>query len=354
MNAPFAPVAETIALVDLRDRKEDSRIESFVAERDATPFHRPAWLRAIEQGTGQRALGLIAEKRGQLTGWLPLTEVRSPLFPAALVSSGFAVGGGILADSAAAALRLSEAARELAQRRCCTSVELRGGESPGDWRIVSGKHANFAAPVADSDEAQLLAIPRKQRAEVRKGLERDFAVTAGASAEDRAAHYAVYAESVRNLGTPVFPRTLFEAVLDAFGEGADILTLRLDGRSIASVLTLYHRGVAMPYWGGGTHAARATRANERMYFELMRHARRRGCHSFDFGRSKVGSGAFAYKKNWGFEPQLLTYATWQAPGQAARDVDPTSEAYSAKIALWKRLPLSVANRLGPPIARGLA
>ena len=354
MNAPFSPPLDSVSLVDLRDRNEAARIESFVAERDATPFHRPAWLRAVEQGTGQRALGLIAEKRGAVTGWLPLTEVRFPLFPAALVSSGFAVGGGIIADTTSAALRLSEAATELAQRRACACVELRGGEVPSDWEMVSGKHASFAAPLADSDEAQLVWITRRQRADVRKSLERPFAVSTGSGEAERAAHYAMYAESVRNLGTPVFPRALFDAVLDGFGEDADILTLHLDGAPIASVLTLYHRGVAMPYWGGGTFAARAMKANERMYYELMCHARRRGCHTFDFGRSKIGSGPYTYKKNWGFTPEALTYGAWHAPGHATRNVDPTSEAYSAKIALWKRLPLSVANRLGPPIARGLA
>lgn len=352
MNAPFAHTAERIALADLRDPGEVARIEGFVRETGGTPFHRPAWLHAVEAGTGQRALGLVAERDDTLAGWLPLTEVHSPLFPRALVSSGFAVGGGPLADSASIARDLCRAASELAERRACASVELRGGIAPADWTVRSDSHAGFSGPLAPDDEAQLLAIPRKQRAEVRKGLARDFAISVGTSEEDRRAHYAVYAASVRNLGTPVFPRALFDAVLDAFD--ADILTLRLGEAPVASVLSLYHGGAAMPYWGGGTHAARTTRANERMYYELMCHARRRGCDTFDFGRSKIGSGAFAYKKNWGFAPEPLAYATWTAPGHAARDVDPTSEAYSAKIALWKRLPLAVANRLGPPIARGLA
>jgi FemAB-related protein (PEP-CTERM system-associated) len=354
MNAPFAPVHEGVAIVDLGDPREAARIEDYVAEMSGTPFHRPAWLRAVERGTGQRAFGLIADKRGVLCGWLPLSEVRSPFFPAALVSSGFAVAGGPLADSRATALRLCEAATELAQRVSCASVELRGPLAPGGWKPVTGKHANFSAPLAADDEAQLLSIPRKQRAEVRKAIDRPFEVRVGSAALDRAVHYAVYAESVRNLGTPVFPPTLFDAVLDEFGAGADVMTLRLGGAPIASVLTIYHRGVAMPYWGGGTHAARASRANERLYYELMLHARRRGCHTFDFGRSKVGSGAYAYKKNWGFEPTPLSYAEWHAPGIAVRNVDPTSEAYFARIALWKRLPLPLANRLGPPIARGLA
>ena len=354
MNAPFASPVETVACASLDDPGEAQRIEAFVAERSGTPFHRPAWLRAVERGTGQRARGLIAEQGGQLTGWLPLTEVRSPLFPAALVSSGFGVGGGMLVECSRTAQHLARAATELANRRGCASVELRSTFAGDGWRQVTGKHANFSAPLAENDEAQLLAIPRKQRAEVRKGLDRPFVLTIGTGENDRRAHYEAYAASVHNLGTPVFPRTLFDAVLDAFGPAADILTLWLDGAPVASVLTLYHNGVAMPYWGGGTFAARASRANERMYFELMRHARERGCHTFDFGRSKVGSGAFAYKKNWGFTPAPLTYALWQAPGAAARDIDPTSEAYSAKIALWKRLPLPLANRLGPPIARGLA
>ena len=86
----------------------------------------------------------------------------------------------------------------------------------------------------------------------------------------------------------------------------------------------------------------------------MLHARRRGCTRFDFGRSKTGSGPWHYKKNWGFAPQPLAYASWTEDGGKARNVDPASDAYAARIALWKKLPLALANRLGPPIARGLA
>ena len=161
------------------------------------------------------------------------------------------------------------------------------------------------------------------------------------------AHYRVYAESVRNLGTPDIPRALCEAVLDMMD--ADILTVRREGRVIASVLSLYFRGTVYPYWGGGTRAARAARANELMYFALMRHAAARGCTRFDFGRSKAGTGAFAYKKNWGFEPRPLVYAV---KGEA-RETNPLSPKYRLQVALWKRLPLWAANRLGPPIARGL-
>ncbi len=339
-----APVAEGPAL------------DAYLAQHDATtPFHEPRWCRAIEQGCGHgyHLLG-ATDKSGALVGYLPLTHVRSRLFGDALVSSAFAVGGGILADDEAIADALADAAWALAHRLGVGSVELRGGAAPrADWARDDATYAGFVGDLAADDAAQLLAIPRKQRAEVRKSLDGALTVSSGGDREEGAAHYAVYAESVRNLGTPVFPRKLFSAVLKAFGEDADILTICDESKPVASVLSLYHRGTVMPYWGGGTAAARSLRANERLYYELMLHARRCGCSRFDFGRSKLGTGAYAYKKNWGFEPIPLTYYSRNAEGQGPRSINPLDAKYRLQVAAWKRMPLRLANRIGPFIARGL-
>ncbi len=332
------------------------RIAQFVAAApDARAFHRPEWLRAVEMASGHDTHVLLAEHAGAIAAMLPLHAVHSPLFGRALVSTGFAVDGGIIGD-AAQVEALAGAATQWAARLSCGTVELRGGPLPvaPGWHTRTDSHAGFIAPLAGDDEAQLAAIPRKQRAEVRKGLANAMTVQVGTSRADRAMHYAVYAQSVRNLGTPVFPRALFDAVLDAFGDDADILTVLAEGQPVAAVLNLYHRGAVMPYWGGGVFAARALRANDVMYYRLMCHARERGCDRFDFGRSKCDSGAYHFKRNWGFAPQPLAYAHWTADGMAPRDVNPLSPKYRARIALWQRLPLAIANRLGPIIANGLA
>ena len=114
MNAPFALTREYIRAVDLHQPDECARIEGFVADRAGALFHRPAWLLAAERGTGQRARGLVAEKGGAINGWLPLSEVHSPIFGRMLASSGFAVGGGVLAERTSAAEALCRAAEELA------------------------------------------------------------------------------------------------------------------------------------------------------------------------------------------------------------------------------------------------
>ena len=310
----------------------------------AEPFHLPEWSEAVARGCGQPAHLLLAEdERGALVGMLPLTEMHSPLFGSAMVSTGFGIGGGILGEGVAP---LAEAAWALAREKGCASVELRGGQLPAGWQRREGVYASFARDLPVGDEAILKAIPRKQRAEVRRALGLGLEVVIGRDSE---AHYRAYSESVRNLGTPVFPRALFDAMLAAFGEDADILTIRKNGRPVASVLSLYFGGCVFPYWGGGVGEARTLRANDLLYYELMRHAARRGCTRFDFGRSKLGTGAFAFKKNWGFEPRPLLYAV---KGEA-RETNPLSPKYRLQIAAWKKLPLWLANRLGPPLARGL-
>ncbi|MBC7985280.1 MAG: FemAB family PEP-CTERM system-associated protein [Sphingomonadaceae bacterium] len=354
MNAPARIPLLAIATPDLDDPEQARRIEAFVrASPGGTPFHLPRWLAAVEQGTRQRVHCLIAERGETILGLLPLTEIRSRLFGDALVSSGFATGGGILAEDDRVAEALAEAAWSLAQKLGCPDVELRGGPIPSGWERREGVYADFAKPLAASDEEELARIRRRQRAEVRKGLENKLEFRMGTSPRDRDMHYAVYAESVRNLGSPVFPRALFESVLDAFGDDADILTVFHDGTPVASLLNLYHGEAGMPYWGGGVRAARGLRANEIMYFEFLNHARRRGCKIADFGRSKLGSGAYSFKKHWGFEPEPLVYAGRSLDPEKTRDVNPNNPRYHLMVRIWQHVPLFAANRVGPWLSRGL-
>jgi len=344
MTAPIVRGLVGVREADLNDRREAGRIDAFVREAEGTtPFHLTGWSRAVERGTRQRARYLLAEGAdGAIRGVLPLTEVRHRLFGAALVSAGFAVDGGVLGG---AWEELAAGAWDLARRLGCPSVELRGGPSPAGWRVDAGTYLGFSRPLASDAEAELLAIPRKQRAEVRRSLALDLTVRTGGLAE----HHRVYAESVRNLGTPVFPATLFRAV--AAEVDTDVLTVSHRGVPVASVLSLYHGDTVYPYWGGGTAAARGLRANDRMYFALMQHARARGMARFDFGRSKAATGAAAFKKNWGFVPEPRRYASRSEGG--AREINPLSPRYAAMVAAWKRLPLPVANLVGPWLARGL-
>ncbi|MEO5938555.1 MAG: FemAB family XrtA/PEP-CTERM system-associated protein [Sphingomonas sp.] len=352
---PSTLVAITPA--NLNDATERTRIDDYVRRHpDATPFQLSGWNVAVARACGQIAHCLIAQTAdGEIVGVLPLTEIRSALFGKALVSTGFAVDGGILTRRDAVAEALAASAWALAEKLGCPSLELRGGPAPGkDWIVDDTTYLGFSRDLAADDEAQLLAIPRKQRAEVRKSLDGELQVTIGNRPKDLAMHYAVFSESVRNLGTPVFPAKLFREIAKELGDRADVVTVSHRGTPHASVFSLYLNGTVYPFWGGGTREARALKANDRLYYELMRHARpNKGCTRYDFGRSKAGTGVAAFKKNWGFEGVPLRYAKRVAPGETPREMNPMSPKYRLQVAVWKRLPLWLANTMGPVIAKGL-
>ena len=350
----LAPAA-TVRTLDLSSAGDRDRFDAFVRERpEGTPFHLTAWGRAIAKGVRQRPHYLVAEHAGAIVGVLPLTHVRSPIFGQALISNAFAVYGGPIAEGEGVHAALDAAAWSLAERLGVPALEYRNqARLRPDWPAKTDSYVTFRRPLAADSDANLKAIPRKQRAEVRRSLEFGLDVRVAADERARAEHFAVYATSVRNLGTPVFPKRLFDSLIEFYGPEADILTVSKDGQPLASVLSLYFRDEVLPYYGGGTPAARTWRANDHMYWMLMEHARTRGCTSFDFGRSKVGTGAFSFKKNWGFEPTPLAYEFRLAPGQAMPDVNPLNPKYKLMVETWSRMPLWLANRLGPLLSRGL-
>jgi FemAB-related protein (PEP-CTERM system-associated) len=339
---------------DLGDPYEADRIDAYVAgHAEGGLFHRPHWSLAVEQGCGQRGHYLVAERPGGgLAGCLPLTDVRSALFGRALVSAGFATGGGVLADDAAAAAALLGAAAALADRLGCATLELRGGTIPDDYAVSDDVYVGFVMDLPEGEEAILKAIKRRHRG-VRRARALGLTARIGAGERDRADFFRVYGESMRNLGSPVYPPRLFEAMLDRFGGESDIVTIFNGAEPVASVLNFYFNGIVHPYWGGGSAAARDCFGHELMYFETMCHASRRGCTRFDFGRSKVGTGNHSFKMNWGIEPTPLRYGIRTAPGAAPRDINPLSPRNRLKVEAWKKLPLWAANRLGPVLARGL-
>lgn len=318
---------------------------------EATFFHRHEWSGVLRDAFGHASHYLVAERARQVVGVLPLAEMKSLLFGHALVSTPFCVYGGVLADDANVRRALEDAAVALGTRLGVDHVEFRNlAPQREDW-YRKDLYVTFRRELAPDDEAELNLIPRKARAEVRKGLKNGL--TAHVSRET-GEWYELYAESLRNLGTPVFHRGYADALLAAFGEDCEILTLRdPNGTPLTSVLSFYFRGEVLPYYGGGGAAARSTGAHDLMYYEVMRRARLRGCAAFDFGRSKRGTGSYAFKKNMGFAETPLHYEYRLVGAAEMPNLSPTNPKYSLMIDAWQRLPLWASKRVGPPLARSL-
>ncbi len=321
---------------------------------DATFFHRFAWAKVLATGFGHRPHFLLAERDRQICGVLPLMQVKTLLFGHSLISLPFTVYGGPIATDAATVQGLADFAVTLQRDLGAPVCELRARNpialDPGQFAAPEPLYFTFRKTLPPHEDDALKAIPRKQRAVVRKAIEHGLTSQIDHSIEP---FFALYAESVHHLGTPVFSRRYIRALLDQFGDDVEILTVQQGDQPICAVLSFVFRDEILPYYAGGGLAARGVGGHDFMYWALMRHALSQGRTQFDFGRSKAGTGAFAFKKNWGFAPEPLAYRFALAPGATIPENNPLNPKYRALIALWKRLPRPIVNQIGPAIIRGL-
>lgn len=328
-----------------------SRWDTFVERcEEATFFHRAGWAEVIRRSFGHRTYLLYAERDGEIEGVLPLGHINSLLFGNALTSVPFAVYGGAAALNDEARDALEQRAIELAEELQVDHLELRHRQPRHtDWPTKE-LYVTFRKPIDPDPEVNLKAIPRKQRAVVRKGI--SAGLTAAEDSDvDRL--FLAYSESVRNLGTPVFPKRFFATLREVFGEQCRVLTITHEGQLLASVMSFYFRDEVLPYYGGGTSAARNLYGNDFMYWELMRRSAEEGIRIFDYGRSKEGTGSYRFKTHWGFEPEPLYYEHKLIRATEMPDINPLNPKYRIFIALWKRLPLPMSRMLGPLLARDL-
>jgi FemAB-related protein (PEP-CTERM system-associated) len=317
----------------------------------ATFFHRVGWQRILNDVFRHEAYFLYAEANGRIEGVLPLAHVNSVLFGNSLVSLPFAVYGGVAANTDAAGEALEQEAQQIARQLSVSHLELRHvAARHRDWP-TQDLYVTFRKAILPDEEANLLAIPRKQRAMIRKGIKGGLRCGLDAGV-DR--FFALYADNTHRHGTPAMPKRYFQSLRDEFGADCDVLTVTaLDGRPLSSVLSFYFRDEVLPYYAGDDESARELAANDFKYWELMRRSCARGLKLFDYGRSKQGTGSYAFKKNWGFEPQPLHYEYCLYKRAGIPQNNPANAKYRLLIEAWRRLPIGVANWLGPYIVRNL-
>lgn len=318
---------------------------------DATFFHRAEWQEIICKVFRHPTFFLYAEKEGEIVGVLPLAHVNSRLFGNSLVSLPFAVYAGVASSDREAIAGLEAEAQQLAVKLGVDHLEFRNiSARHADWP-TQDLYVTFRKEIQPDVEANMLAIPRKQRAMVRKGIKNCLKSQVDRSS-DR--FFALFADNVHRHGTPVLPKRYFDTLLEVFGDDCEILTITSsEDKLLSSVLSFYFRDEVLPYYAGDDEAARDLAANDFKYWELMRMACARGLKVFDYGRSKEGTGPYAFKRNWGFEPTPLNYEYRLYKRESIPQNNPANAKYKLLIATWRRLPLGFANWLGPHIVRNL-
>ncbi|KHT64193.1 peptidoglycan bridge formation protein FemAB [Photobacterium gaetbulicola] len=316
-------------------------------------FHLSGWLDVINSVFGHKHHYLLAEQDTKLVGVLPLFEQKSWLFGHALISTPFCVYGGALSDSASVREKLEAAAYELGCQLNVDYVELRDKnpiETKGPW-VTHCHHASFECSIPADPDAILTGVKRKQRAVIRHSQKNQLQWDNSDKPQEC---FNLYAESVRNLGTPVFSGKLFTALKDKFGDRCETLIIQdKDQQPVSGVLSFYYKDQVLPYYGGGKYESRELKSNDFMYFQLMHLAHEKGITHFDFGRSKLDSGSYIYKKHWGMTEVPLHYRVALVKAKSLPNLSPNNPKYKYFIKLWQKLPLGLSQKVGPFLSKYL-
>ncbi len=318
---------------------------------DGSIFHESAWTQSVRETYGHEAILLAARMDGRTIGVLPLFHVRSLLFGSRLVSTAFGTYGGILADGAAAADALADAARRLAGDRRAAYVELKSRRAA----ILSaptkeGLYVTFRLPLGPDLDSTMRRLTTKMRQELRRA-ESKFRFDEGI---DLSTFYRLHLRALRTHGTPPFPFRWFESLRRNLGARGVLLGARQEGEWLGAAMLFQAGRTLMSFYTAVPRENYKVRTQVALYGRILRMAHERGCDTYDLGRSKRGTGAFDAKSHWGIAPEPLAYQYLLPEGAALPDLNPMNPRYRPWIELWKRLPVAATRLIGPPLNAGLA
>lgn len=341
----------SIKLIDSSLRDDWDRY--VMQHTEGTVSHLWAWRDAVENSFNHSFYSLVALKDSvDIVGVLPLCRVKSRLFGHYMVAAPFAEMGGLLSDNSKAEQALLAYAKSISSEFQCDYVELKNSKKI-DGLYTKDLYFNFSKELLPEVEENMLAIPRKSRAAVRKGIKSGLTIQFGDDQFD--SFYELMARSYHNLGTPVFAKDFFRNFLTAFKENIEIAVVRTkEGMPVSAVLTLYFKDRIMPYYAGSLPGYRNLCPNDFMYWELLKRGLAKGYRIFDYGRSKVNTGSYKFKKNWGFEPQPLYYQYQLINLKEMPNLSPANPKYAKKIEMWRKMPFTLTKIAGPPLAKYLA
>jgi FemAB-related protein (PEP-CTERM system-associated) len=338
-----------IEVSQLKPGEENDWDEFVKSSPSGTLFHLSNWKVLVERTLGRRCFSLVARRNNRITGVFPVSWVRSRIFGDSLISLPLAVYGGICSDDRDSYATLLKAGGDLAQRLGVQYLEMRNRTEAFPVSLPGRDlYVTFTQDLTSGPDKLLQGLPRDTRYAVRKSMKSGLEWTEDLTLVE---FYEIYAQSVHRLGTPVFSRDVFESIQAEFPGRARLFGVRKEKRAIAGVFCLYFKDQVLPYYGGALAEFYKDSPNNFMYWSLMVQSAKDGFRSFDFGRSKKGTGSFQFKSAWNMQVSELPYRYQLIRAKEIPQLSPVDRKFHFPIEMWKRLPFSWTKILGPSLVR---
>lgn len=342
-------VEPSVEVCELATGQEEEWDQFVKASPSGTFYHLTGWKRVVERALGHRCYMLAARQDGVITGVFPIAWVRNRLFGDCLVSMPLAVYGGICADDESSYQALLKAGSALANRLDVKYLEMRNRSELYPTSLPGRDlYVTITQDLSPGPDKLMQALPRDTRYMVRKSLKSGLEWTSDITLDE---FYQIYAKSLHRLGTPVFAKELFHFMMDEFGPHCRLYGVKRGSTPIAGVVCFYFRDEVLPYYAGALPEFYKDAPNNFMYWSLITQSCAEGIRTFDFGRSKLGTGACKFKSSWAMEVTPLPYRYHLVRAKGVPHLSPADKKFQLPIAVWKRLPLSLTKVLGPRMVR---
>ncbi len=343
-----------ISVSEARTYDEGIAWDRYVSSHSrASGYQLMGWRRVVQKAFGHRTFYLMArDEQGEIRGVLPLVLVSSRLFGRFLVSMPFVNYGGVLTESFDAQSALLETAATQAPRLGATHIELRHERLLYlDWASKQHK-VSMRLDLPREPETLWKQFPSKLRSQIRRAQKEQLTVRIeGVEILDD--FYRVFARNMRDLGTPVYGRRFFEAILEEFPKDARICAVYLERQPVAAgILYGFNDTIEIP-WASSDRRYNHLSPNMLLYSAALEYACREGFATFDFGRSTPSSGTYRFKEQWGAHPVPLYWYHWSCDGRTEPNISPANPKYELAVKLWKKLPVTLTRLIGPSIVKNI-
>jgi FemAB-related protein (PEP-CTERM system-associated) len=340
--------------IHLAQDEMDARLwQDFVeGHPESSAYHRWGWKAVVENSFGWRTFYLMTSSEGQIQGILPLVLQKSWMFGSFLTSLPFVNRGGIIAHAQSAKDNLIAEAIVLAKRFRADYIEFRHRDNPNLELPARTHKVAMVLEVENNETKMWAALAHKVRTDIRKAIKSELSAEFGGQ-ELLDDFYTVFAQNMRDLGTPVYSRKLFSEILRAFPHDTYVCIVRHRGRPIAGSFLIGYRNSLEAVWSSSLYSYSAMKPNMMLYWKILCFAGERGYRLFDFGRSSIGSGTHRFKKQWGAREVPLYWLYWVPEGSSLPEVNKENGRYGSAIWLWQRLPVALTKLVGPSIVKCL-
>ena len=332
------------------DEKGKESWEQYVREHpDSIAWQSYEWFSVLRNHYAVTFLPIAVKNGGGIRGVLPLYRIGNARGRNLLMSVPYAVAGGVLADDVEAESLLVGKAFALAEEFGSRAIALKQYKRKvaGNFRDDDGFYNKELDIARDLGQVWKDLDARNQQ-QIEEA--RDHPLVLAHPVGDIKAFYTLLLQQHHRKGVPCVSRRWIEDLINFNLYSAALLMLH--GRPVAGTLVkAFKDTVSFPFTCIAADDDQHRMFAYDLYWKLIARFNAKGTRIYHSGRIPVNNAVEVYRLGWGGTRHGYHYQYYPGGGAVRSESGKKGRKRELFESLWRRMPLGVAQLLGPAIVR---